>query len=955
VRTVRFIFQISFAAIAILAASTVHAQKPCPRAPIPGVGPDENMFSIEQEVYLGDAIAEHTQRENLVIDDPAVTAYLQRVGDRLVRHVSTDSMKFQFVLFDLPEAQAFGSAGGRVYVSRKLVSFMRNEDELAGLLGHEIGHLVAHQTAMTWTLLFRRMIGVNSVADRRDIFDKYQQFYDNVAKKPEVWRTIAKEEEPHQIIADRLGLFASSASGYDPRALVQFWDRFAETKGKTGSFFSDLFGSTKPEQRRLRELEAEMPSLPGPCGDPRPAASAEEFAAWRTAVMNYTGLGHKESLHGIVLKQELNPPLRGDIHFLRFSPDGKYALAQDDSSIYVLTRDPFAYLFRIDAPDAHPAMFSADSQKLSFYTHGLRAETWSLADQQRTELHDLVIQHDCVQSALSPDGKFLACAEMLHSFRYNPTTLTVNGTIDLHLYNVATGEAVFEKKDFSQPFVGILGRPLLIFESEDVRTRVTTLRFSPDSHYFLAASHNDDSLALELPSLKPVPVARSLKKYLNHEFMFVAPDQLVGVGEGALNNSALLRFPNGDVVEELTLGLQNVEAAAHGKFILLRPIDKYALGVMDLETKKVFMADANSAFDIYDSVALVTHANGEIGLKQVATKQDTASLLLPRGPLAPLRAHALSPDLKFLAVSERSRGAVWDLTKNERPFYVRGFAGAYFNTDGMLYADFPKERETERMMGQLNMNSHSQSPAYKVAETNVEQVGQFLLLRKPNGKDQNIRENITLEVRDATSNTPLWTRAIPNDAPTVKFSSIFDSIALTWKLSGASAANEMKTNPDLAKRAESVPKDDKNLLIEILDPHTGKMAGALVLDTNKGSFAPDSVFAVGDRVVVSDFSNRVQVYSIATGRQVGKAFGRAPQVSVPAGILAAVNEGGQIVLYDLATMEKRDELQFTSRIAMYQFSDDGKRLFVLTAGQTAYVFDVAALSKNSSTTATGGQ
>jgi hypothetical protein len=96
------------------------------------------------------------------------------------------------------------------------------------------------------------------------------------------------------------------------------------------------------------------------------------------------------------------------------------------------------------------------------------------------------------------------------------------------------------------------------------------------------------------------------------------------------------------------------------------------------------------------------------------------------------------------------------------------------------------------MIGQLDVNSHAQAPAYKVEENNAEQFGPYLLVRKPNGKDQNVRQNITLEVRDATSNAVLWTRPIPSEAPTISFSSLSGSAALMWRLSSASAASEIK-------------------------------------------------------------------------------------------------------------------------------------------------------------------
>jgi WD40 repeat protein len=938
------IFPILLIVMAILVSPAVKAQKPCPLAPIPPIKPGANMFNAQQEMDLGEVMAEQIQRQYNVIDDPAVTAYLQRVGDRLVHHVTSETMKYQFVLYDQAVANAFGTTGGRIYVSRKLVGFMRNEDELAGLLGHEIGHMVAHQEAMEITELFQKLIGVNSVTDQRDIYDKYLEFVDNARRKPEVYEGIARREEPNQLIADHLGLFSVSASGYDPRALLQFWDRFTEIKGKTGGFFSDLFGSTKPEERRLREMGNEVAELPGPCGDPRPANSVSDFTAWKNAVMNYTGVGHREALHGVILKQELNPPLRGDIRFLRFSPDGKHVIAQDDSSVYVLTREPFAVVFRIDAPEAYSATFSADSKTISFYTPGLRVETWNVQGQQRTDLHDMVIFHGCWQTELSPDGKYLACFE--------------RETMDMRILDVSSGEPVFEKKEFYRP---LNLEDIIAFyfiendNSEDMHRRRITMRFSPDSHYFLAGSHEDTSLAVDIPGRKVVQLPGSIKKLLNKEFVFLGPDRLVGIGGGTTNNTAVVKFPSGDPIQEVTLGLQNVEAPAHGNFLLLRPIEKYPLGVMDLETKKIFMADPDSAFDLYDSVALIAHANGEIALKQMTTKQETAKLLLPRGPLAPLRAIALSPDLKFLAVSERSRGGVWDLTTNERPFYVRGFTGAYFSPDGTLYADFPKFQETGRAVGRLNVPSHASSPAYKIEEKIARQEGALLLVTKPNRKDQSIREDVTLDVRDAATGKTIWTHVCPNEAPVVFVSPDSSRVALTWRFSNTAAKTEMKANPDIAQRIEGIKRDDRNYFVEVLDGQTGKVLGGIAVDTNKGSFVPQSIVAAGDRVVVADNENRILVYSIlAGGQEPARAFGRAPQASVAAGVLAAMNEGGQISVFDLAKLQKLDTLQFGSRVAMFRFSDDGKRLFVLTVAQTAYVLDVAALAKSSTTTASGG-
>jgi WD40 repeat protein len=537
----------------------------------------------------------------------------------------------------------------------------------------------------------------------------------------------------------------------------------------------------------------------------------------------------------------------------------------------------------------------------------------------------------CRQTALSPDGRFLACYD---------------GALDLVVYNVASGQPVLERKTFYEPrtFREFLSLYLGQLQ-DDVLSRILTMRFSPDSRYFIASSHFENTVALDLTTLKTLSLPESIKKLLSREFVFMGADRIAGVDTLNPKKSAIVRFPTGEMVEEFPLGTQNLEAAAHGNYLMLRPIDKYAMGVMDLETKKIFMADKESAFDIFDTTAVVERLDGEIALKQMSTNQQISKVNLPRSPLAPLRATAVSPDMKWLAVSERSRGGVWDLTKNERPFYVRGFTGAYFGADGALYADFPKFEETGRAVAQLNLAAHTVSPAFKLEEEAAHQHGPIMIVTKPNGKNGRLNEDVTLDVRDSVTGKSLWTRQFPKESPRVFVAADSSTLTLLWRLSTGAASFEMKADDDLAKRAGSVRRDEANFLVEIVDGHTGKSKGGFAIDTNKGAFDIRDIFAVGNRVVISDSLNRVLVYSAATGEQSGKAFGRSAESCGASGLIAAENEAGQLLFYDVSTMEKRDELRFNSPISMKRFSDDGKRLFVLTASQTAYIFDVAALSK----------
>lgn len=112
-----------------------------------------------------------------MIEDPEVTEYLTKIGERLTKHLPINRLRFQFFLVDLPDANAFVLPGGRIFVSRKLVAAALTEDELAGVIAHELGHLVTHESAIKTTRLFKEVLGVTSVGDRRDIFDSKKDFY----------------------------------------------------------------------------------------------------------------------------------------------------------------------------------------------------------------------------------------------------------------------------------------------------------------------------------------------------------------------------------------------------------------------------------------------------------------------------------------------------------------------------------------------------------------------------------------------------------------------------------------------------------------------------------------------------------------------------------------------------------------------------------------------------------
>jgi hypothetical protein len=910
----RFLLSASLLFLSALALG----QQPCPVPPSLGsVSHSVDMFTDQQEVDLGDAMAEQITQRTKIIGDEKLAAYLQALGDRIIEHLPENKMRFRFYLVDLPEVNAFSIAGGRVYVARKLVALAQNDDELAGVLAHELGHILTHQSAIYTTRRFQEVLGVTAVKDRADIFDKYHLYVENHARKPS--RSRGPNEDKDQGIADQVALYAMARAGYAPHAFVDFWDRFQQTHGKTGTWFSELFGSTKPSEQRLREMLKDVHALPAGCADIPPSSRSAEFTKWQAEVINYSGTGSKESLPGLESKQTLAQPLRPDISYVHFSPDGKYALAQDEGGIHVLTRDPFAVLFYIPAVEAQRASFSPDSRSIVFHNRAMRVEIWSIADQKQTAVHELTIAQSCIQSALSPDASTAAC---------------LNGMFELSLIDVPSGAAVVTKKKFLELNIYDFVRMFAIFKNPD-SAQLITMGFSPDGKYFLARSHVNH-FAFDVVNRREINLPGSIQGIVGFSFAFVGPDRIIGVSETSPDKSPLLRFPSGERLDQYRLNnTAHLDSVGHGDYVLVHPLKGFAIGILDLKTQEVPAAIKESTLDIYDDTLLRERMNGEISLEDLSTKKTLARIQLPQARLGPLRAAAVSPDLDWLALSTRSRGGLYDVVHNTRTQHLRGFQAAWFGDDGNFYLDIDEFDQTPRTIVRLAPLPGGGQEQRKLGEAIAEQHGKYLVLTNPKNKNPFLRvSDADVEVRDIRNDHVVWMRHFPHEVPSFSFSE--DRMMLTWPL-GAGGEDEIRQFPELKAHAE---KND--YLCEILDPVKNTVSGSLLIKTNRRSFRLASVSLAGDWAIVTASGDQVLTYSVASGQENAHFFGRNPVASSATGLLAFDSEASRVKLYDLATSQLRYEYEFPEPVAMKMFSADGKRMLVLTVGQTVYVLDVTA-------------
>ncbi len=104
-------------------------------------------MTVQEERELGEKVLQEVRKIWPLAQDPALKEYVTRVGKRILRTMESQPFEYEFYLLNTPEINAFAVPGGKVFINSGLILLVENEDELAGVIAHEIGHVVARHIA----------------------------------------------------------------------------------------------------------------------------------------------------------------------------------------------------------------------------------------------------------------------------------------------------------------------------------------------------------------------------------------------------------------------------------------------------------------------------------------------------------------------------------------------------------------------------------------------------------------------------------------------------------------------------------------------------------------------------------------------------------------------------------------------------------------------------------------
>jgi predicted Zn-dependent protease len=104
-------------------------------------------LSVEKEKEMGKRLVLQIERQLEIIRDPTVQQFLERIGERIVSHSGHAPYDFRFYVVKSPDPNAFAIPGGHVFLASGLIIMASSEDEIAGVVGHEIAHIKARHIA----------------------------------------------------------------------------------------------------------------------------------------------------------------------------------------------------------------------------------------------------------------------------------------------------------------------------------------------------------------------------------------------------------------------------------------------------------------------------------------------------------------------------------------------------------------------------------------------------------------------------------------------------------------------------------------------------------------------------------------------------------------------------------------------------------------------------------------
>jgi predicted Zn-dependent protease len=212
---------------------------------------DDLTISEAEERQIGEDVSAKIRARFGVVQDPAIHKYVTLLGTTLAKESERPNLNWTFIVLDTEGVNAFASPGGIVHVTRGALALAKNEAELAGVLGHEIGH-VAHKHTVNAIKKSNAVKMGTDAAGRSSFLSGYaNKAYEMILEN--------NFDRGDELDADKVGVELAGKAGYKAASLGDFLERLDE-RNKNQAERNGLFASHPETKERIDKIRKQAAS-----------------------------------------------------------------------------------------------------------------------------------------------------------------------------------------------------------------------------------------------------------------------------------------------------------------------------------------------------------------------------------------------------------------------------------------------------------------------------------------------------------------------------------------------------------------------------------------------------------------------------------------------------------------------------------------------------------------------
>jgi len=398
----------------------------------PDFKPGYNFYSPQEDAQLGKESSAQVNKQLPLLNDAEPLAYLDSLGKRLVAFAPNNHAEYvwQFRIVNSTEINAFALPGGYIYVNRGVFDAVENEAQLAGVIAHECGHVVMrHGTHIASQAVLAQggLAIVNSILGQSgSLTSQLAQLGLGLG----VDSLLLKNSRAAETQADEVGTYILYQAGYDPHALVQFFQIVAKKyPQRTLQFFSD---HPNPENR-IQDVDREIAQLGPPRGG---KTDSPEFTEVRQSLATLAPPPQKIGTPKTDAKN--HPPPPPSVNLIHF--DGKiFALDYPDNWQVQRGEDNVA-LFPSGGMVTGAEGETAQAYGAAVSLYAPQQKNWGLVDATQ-ELVDSMRQSNPQLHVLQQTGMSLRGNPAVSTLLHNDSPVEGQRETD-HLVTVRRGDSV---------------------------------------------------------------------------------------------------------------------------------------------------------------------------------------------------------------------------------------------------------------------------------------------------------------------------------------------------------------------------------------------------------------------------------------------------------------------------------------------------------------------------------